>query len=134
MDLEAFCGLVAEELHAVAALDQRDALGRETLEFDRAHFRAVLLALTLLLRLLVVVELASDAVDGAVEQVDRRPEQVLEVRFEARVVQSRDQGVEDVGDSARDGVAFGKRSRVWLVVEGTEAIELKLVEDVIGWG
>ncbi len=71
---------------------------------------------------------------GAVEQVDRRPEQVLEVGFEARVAQSRDQGVEDVGDSARDGVAFGKRSRVRLVVEGTEAIELKLVEDVIGWG
>ncbi|HVB82542.1 MAG TPA: hypothetical protein VNE82_21655, partial [Candidatus Binataceae bacterium] len=66
MDLEAFCGLVAKELHAVAALDQRDALGRETLKFDRAHLRAVLLALTLLLRLLVVVELASDAVDRAV--------------------------------------------------------------------
>ena len=71
---------------------------------------------------------------GAVEQVDRRPEQVLEVGFEARVAQGRDQGVEDVGDSARDGVAFGKRSRVGLVVEGTVAIELKLVEDVIGRG
>ena len=71
---------------------------------------------------------------GAVEQVDRRPEQVLEVGFEASVAQSRDQGVEDIGDSTRDGVAFGKRPLVRLVVEGTEAIELKLVQDVIGWG
>src|SRR6185437_9535390 len=57
VNLEAFRGPIAEELHAVAALDERDALGRETLEFDRSHLRAVLLALTLLLRLLVVVEL-----------------------------------------------------------------------------
>ena len=134
MNLEAFGGLVAEELHAVAAFDQRDALGREPLEFDRSHLRAVLLALTLLLRLLVVVELAFDAIGGAVEQVDGRPEQVLEVGFEARVAQGRDQGVEDVGDGARDGIAFGKRPRIGLVVEGTVAIELKLVEDVIGRG
>ena len=127
-------GLVAKEFHAVPALDQCDALGREALEFDRPYLGAILLLLTAQLRLLVVVEFALDAVDGAVEEIDGRPEQVLEVGFEARVAQSRDQGVEDVGDSAGDGVAFGKRSRIGLVVEGTEAIELKLVEDVIGWG
>ena len=88
----------------------------------------------LLLRLLVVVELAFDAVGGAVEEVDGRPEQILEVGFEARVAQGRDQGVEDVGDGAGDGIAFGKRSRIGLVVEGTVAIELKFVEDVIGRG
>jgi hypothetical protein len=59
---------------------------------------------------------------------------ILEVGFEAGVAQRGDQGVEDVGDSARDGVALGKRSWVRLVVEGTIAIELKLVKDVIGWG
>jgi hypothetical protein len=56
------------------------------------------------------------------------------VGFEAGVAQSRDQGVEDVGDSTRDSVAFGKRSRVRLVVEGTIAVELKLAQDVIGRG
>jgi hypothetical protein len=63
------------------------------------------------LRLLVVVELAFDAVDGTMEEIDGRPEQVLEVRFETRVVQGRDQGVEDLCDGAGLGVAFGKRSR-----------------------
>ena len=53
------------------------------------------------LRLLVVVELAFDPVGGAVEEIDRRPEQVLEVGFEARVGQRRDERVEDVGDGVR---------------------------------
>ena len=92
---------------AVAAFDQRHALGDEAFEFDRADLRAVLLLLAAPLRLLVVVEFAFDPVDGAVEEIDRRPEQVLEVGFEARVAQRRDQRVEDVGDGAADGVGFG---------------------------
>ena len=58
MDLKAFDGLIAEEFEAIAAFDQRDAFGRQALELDRSHFRAVLLALAFALRLLVVVELA----------------------------------------------------------------------------
>ena len=103
---EVLGGLVAEEFHAVAALDQRHALGREALQFDRADLGAVLLLLAAPLRLLVVVELAFDPADGAVEEIDRRPEQVLEVGFEAGVGQGRDQGVEDVGDGAGDGIAL----------------------------
>ena len=80
------------------------------------------------------IEFALDAVDGAVEEIDGRPEQVLEVGLEPRIAQSRDQGVEDVGEGAGDGVAFGKRPRIGLVVEGAVAVELKLVEEVIGWG
>ena len=102
MDLKALDGLIAEQFQAVAALDQRDAFGRQALEFDRSHFRAVLLALALALRLLVVVELAFDAVSGTMEQVDGRPEQILKVRLEPGVAQRRDQGVEDVGDRASD--------------------------------
>ena len=64
---------------------ERQALGDEAFELDRADLRAVLLLLAALLRLLVVVELAFDPVDGAVEEIDGRPEQVLEVGFEARV-------------------------------------------------
>ena len=134
MAFEAFGGLVAKEFHAVPALDQCDALGREALEFDGPYLGAILLLLAAQLRLLVVIEFALDAVGGAVEEVDGRPEQVLEVGFEPRVAQGRDQGVEDVGDGAGDGVAFGKRPRVGLVVEGAVAIELKLAEEVIGWG
>ena len=102
MDLKALDGLIAEELQAVAALDQRDAFGRQTLEFDRSHFGAVLLALALPLRLLVIVELAFDAVDGTVEQVDGRPEQIVKVRLEPGVAQCCDQGIEDIGDGAGD--------------------------------
>ena len=132
MDLEAFDGLIAEEFQAVAAFDQRDAFGRQALEFDRLHFRAVLLALALALRLFVVVELAFDAVGGTMEEVDGRPEQVLKVRFEPGVVQGGDQGVEDVGDGASDHLAFGQRSRIRLVVEWTVAKELQFAEDVLG--
>jgi hypothetical protein len=69
-----------------------------------------------------------------VEEVDGRPEQVLEVRFEPRVAQGRDQGVEDVCDGAGHCVPFGKWSRIGIVMERAVAIELKLVEDVIGRG
>jgi hypothetical protein len=34
VNLEAFAGLVAKDLHAVAALDERVALRREPFEFD----------------------------------------------------------------------------------------------------
>ena len=80
------------------------------------------------------IEFALDPVDGAVEEIDGRPEQVLEVGLEPRVAEGRDQGVEDVGEGAGDGVAFGKRPRIGLVVEGAVAVELNLAEEVIGWG
>ena len=131
-----FGGLVAEELHAVPALDAAEvcpsAVG--ALQFDRADLRAILFALRSPLRLLVVVEFPLDAADGAVEGVDSRPEQVLEVGFEAGVAKGDDQGVEDVGDSAGDDAALGQRSRVGLVLEGAIAVELEFGEDVIGRG
>ena len=58
--LELVGGLVAEEFHAVSALDQRLAFGGEAFEFDRADLGAVLFLLAALLRLLVVIELALD--------------------------------------------------------------------------
>jgi hypothetical protein len=66
-----------------------------------------------------------------VEQVDGRPKQVVKVGFEARVAQGRDKGVENVGNGARDGIAFRKRPRIGFIVV---AKELKFVEDVIGRG
>jgi len=76
--------------HAVAALDHHLTFGGEAFEFDRADLRAVLFLLAMLLRLLVVVEFSFDPACGAVEEVDGRPEQVVEVGFEARVTERRD--------------------------------------------
>ena len=131
---EVFGGLVAEVFHAIAAFDQRHALGGETLQFDRADLGAILVALAALLRLLVVVEFAFDPLVGAVEEIDGRPQQVLEVGFEAGFAQGRDEGVEDVGDGGSDDTGFGQRSRVGFVLEGAIAVKLELGEDVIGRG
>src|SRR6266403_1840599 len=132
MEFEAFDGLIAEEFQAVATFDQRNAFGCQALEFDRLHLRTVLLALALALRLFIVIELASDAVGGTMEEIDGRPEQILKVRFEPGVGQRGDQGVEDVGHRASDHLAFGKRSGIGLIVEWTVAKELQFAEDVLG--
>ena len=131
---EMFRRLVAEVFHAVAPLDQRHALGGETLQFDRADFGAVLVALAALLRLFVVVEFAFDPLVGAVEEIDGRPQEVLEVGFEAGFAQARDEGVEDVGDGGSDVTGFGQRSRVGFVLEGAIAVKLEFGEDVVGRG
>ena len=84
------------------------------------------------LRLLVIVEIPRDPLGGAVEDVDDRPEQIVEVGLEAGVAQGDDQGIEDVGDRSRDRIAVGERPRIGLVGEGAVAIELKLRQDVVG--
>ena len=65
-----------------------DALADQAFEFDRADFRAVLFVLAALLRLLVAVERRAGSGRGAMEAVDRRPEQRFEVGFETRVGQA----------------------------------------------
>ena len=77
------------------------------------------------LRVLVVVEFALDAADGAVEEIYGRPEQVLQVGFETGFGQGGDEGVEEVGDGAGDDWALRQRSRVRFVLEGTVALELE---------
>ena len=134
MALELFGGAIPEELHTVPALDQRYPLGGEALQFDGADFGAVLFFLAAPLRLFVVVEFALDASDGAVEEIDGRPEQIFEVRFEAGVSEGGDKGVEDVGDGAGDSPSFRQRSRVGFVLEGAIAIELEFVEEASGRG
>jgi hypothetical protein len=61
-----------------------------------------------------------------VEEIDRGPQQALEIGLEARITERRDQGVEDVCDRAADDIDFRQRSRVGLVLKGTIAIELEL--------
>ena len=84
--------------------------------------------------MLIVVQFAFDPLSGAVKEVDGRPEEIVEVGFEARVLQRRDQGVEDVGDGAGDAVAFGEWPGIGFVLEGTVAVELKLLQNVVGRG
>ena len=58
----------------------------------------------------------------------------LEVWFEARVLQRRDQRIEDIGHGAADDLGFGQWPGVGLVLEGTVAIELELGEGEFGRG
>ncbi len=96
--LEQVGGIVAHELEGVAAFQQRDALGDEALELDTLDLRAVLLALAGALRFLVAVELALDALAGAMEEIGDRPEQVFEIGLQAGVAENFGEGVEDRGD------------------------------------
>ena len=113
---------------------RRDALGGQAFELDGFDLGAVLLALAAALRLLVVVELALDAVDGAVEEVDEGPEQVVEIGLEAGVGERRDERVEDVGERRLRRLGLGQRPRIGLVLEGAVAVELQLGEEVVGRG
>src|SRR3546814_4353970 len=74
--LEELCRMVAQELEGIAPLDERQALGDQPLELDRADLGAVLLALGAALGVLVVVEAALDPVDLAMEEVDQGTAQV----------------------------------------------------------
>ena len=125
--LEARGGCVAELFQALAPFDQGDALADQAFEFDRADFRAVLFLLAAFLRLLVGIERALDLGRSAMEAVDRRPEQLLEVGIETGVGKGSGQGVEDVVDGAVDGFVFGQRPHVGLAGARVVAVELQLV-------
>ena len=132
--LEEIGGGVAEEFHAVAALEEGDPLSGQAFEFHRSNFGAVLFLLRALLRVFVGVEFARDAVAGAVEEVHRRPQEIVEVGFETGFAQRRDESVEDVGERASDGGFVGQGTRVGLVLLGAAAVELQFVEEMAGWG
>src|SRR3546814_13005805 len=90
----------------------------------RSYFAAILFALELALRLLIAVELALDALAGAVEDIDDAPEQVLEVGFDTGIDETARQGVEDVGDGAASEAIIGKRPGVGFAVIGPLAVKL----------
>ena len=77
--------LVAHQLESVTAFDQRLALGGEPFQVDGFYLGAVLFTLAPPLRLLIVVEFALDPVGSAVEEIDGRPEQIVEVGLEAHL-------------------------------------------------
>ncbi|KXF77127.1 hypothetical protein ATN84_25630 [Paramesorhizobium deserti] len=126
--------IVAHELEGVAALQKRDAFGDAALKLDALHFATVLLALADALGILVVVELALDAFAGAVEQIDRRPQQVFDIGFQPRVTKHLGECIEDRGQRGLDDWLLGQRARIWPVLEGAMAINLHLVDEAVGRG
>jgi hypothetical protein len=130
--LEQLGGVVADELEGVAALDQADALIDQALELDRLDLGAVLLGLAAALRLLVGLELALDADDLAVEQVDERPQEVGEIVLEPRARQHAAQRFDRGVELGLDGVGLGHRPWVRLVLAGAVAVERQFIEQMRG--
>jgi len=121
-------GCLSGSIPCRCALDSVMPRG-ETLQFDRADFGAILVTLACFCAC-SCVEFAFDALVGTVEEIDGRPQQVLEW-VEAGFAQARDEGIEDVGDGGSDdtGVGIGLGS----VSSGrTITVKLEFGEDVIG--
>ena len=127
-------GLVTHQFEGVTAFQQGLTLRDQAFEFDGFDLTAVLLTLPPALRLLIVVKFALDPIGGPVEDIDRRPEQVVEIGFEAGVLQRRNQGVENIGNGTGNAVPFGQRPWVGFVLEGAIAVKLKFLEQMVGWG
>jgi hypothetical protein len=134
MGLERLGRVVAKELHDVAPLGHSRPFGDQALELDRADFRAGLFLLAPALLVLVAVEFALDPIGGALEEIDRRPQQLVEFGLEPGVVQGRDEGVEEVGERALDPMFLGQGTGVLLVPMGAIAEELQRVDDAGGGG
>ena len=131
-DVVEFGGVVAHEFEGVAAFDQREALGDQALEFDRLDLGAVLFGLAAALRLLVGVELAFDAVELAVEEIDERPQEVGEIVFEPCAGQHHAQGLDGGVELAAGGIGLGQGPWIGLVLAGAMAAERQLVEQMRG--
>jgi hypothetical protein len=94
-------------------------------EFDGPDLGAVLLVLAAAMRKLVVVESALRAVGGAVEEIDRAPEELFEVGFKARVGERGDERIEDVGERRTNRPLLGQGARVGFVLARPVAVELE---------
>jgi hypothetical protein len=127
-------GLITHQLERIAPFEKTLPQGCQALQFDRLHLAAILFALEAALGHFIVIEFAFDPLASAVEEVDGRPQEIVEVGFQAGVFEARNQGVEDVGDGASDAVAFGEWPGIRFVLKGSVAVELKLPQNVFGGG
>ena len=125
---------VARVLEGGAAIEQGLALGDQAFEFDRADFRAVLFLLALPLPVFVVVELALRAGALFVEEVGEMPEKIVEIGFEAGVMQDAAQDVEQVRNRTCHKVRIGKRAGIAFVAGRLIAVEFEAVDNASGRG
>lgn len=132
MDPELFGGAFAEEFHRIAAFDQADTLQHKAFKLDRPDFAPILFALSPTLRLFIIVEAAFDLFSCAVEEVHDIPEEVFEVGFDPRLIETAGKSIEDVGDSAGRQAGVGQRARVGLVFKGAMSKELHLLKEKMG--
>ncbi len=133
MALILFCSLVAHQLERISSLNETLPLGGKTFQLYGFYLGAILFALTAALRLLIVVQRALDPGGRPVEQIDSRPEEIIEIGFKPRVGQRDDQGIENIRDRAGGCVTFGKWPWIRLILEWPVSIELEFGEDVVCW-
>jgi hypothetical protein len=129
-----FSGLVTHQFEGIAPFEKALSLSGQAFQPDRFHLAAILLVLETALAHLIVIEFAFDPLAGAMEEVDGRPQQVAEVGLEARVLQTGNQGVEDVGDGTGHTIAFGQRAGIGFILEGAVAVKLEFLQYMVGWG
>ena len=68
------------------------------------------------------------------EQIDGRPEQILEIGLQPRFTEHFEQGIEDRRQRHLDDRLFRQGSRVGFVLEGAISEDLHLVDEAIGRG
>ncbi len=114
------------------ALQQAEALGEKSFELDGPNLRTVLFLLGFALPVFIIIQLALDAVDLAVEDVDHRPQDVLQVGFKPRVAERPRDHIKNIRQRAAERIAVGQGAGVWLVLMGTPALHLQFLKDAGG--
>src|SRR3546814_15293646 len=100
------------------------------LEFDRAYFAAVLLALERALCQLILVEFALNPFAGPVENIDDAPEQIPETGLDAGIDEAARQGLEDVGEGAPGKSVARERPGGGPAAQGRGAVSLHLLGEL----
>lgn len=125
-------GGLPEIFHRVPSFDQRDAFAARSCQFYRANFASGLLALQSSLKLLIVVELPIGITASTLEDIDEVPEEIVEIGFDAGMLQTFRKCIEHVRDGAGGKSRIGQWARIGLVVERTIPKELYLLNSPVG--
>jgi hypothetical protein len=122
--------VIAHEFERVALFDKEEALIDQPFELDRFDFGAVLIGLPVALCLFVGIEIAFDAFNLAVEDVDERPEKIAEIVLEPGAGQHDVQGLDRRFQIAADDVGFGKRPEIGRIWTGAVPVKDQFVEQM----
>lgn len=122
------CEMVAEEFEGVASFGEREPLRDQPLNFDRAHFRAVLFGLRTPLRGFIFVEFAVDPLRLAMKEIDEGPQEIGKIGFETGVEKEVGQSFDGGLERKARGVRRGQGARIWFVVEGAIVVRSEFVQ------